>query len=203
MTAPPPGTAQVQHPPDQATAAGPAPVTGRLRGHLRNPLYTNVYALTLNTVVSSVLGIGYWVLAARLYSPQELGTGAAIISTMTLLSMLSQLNLNSALARFLPAAGRRGGALIGYAYAASCGMALLLGAGFLVLAPGVADRVGLGSAGPLLAAGFVVAVAAWGVFTLQDSVLTALRGAVWVPVENAAFGVAKVVLLVALAAVAP
>ena len=203
MTAPPPGTAQVQHPPDQAAAARPGSVTGRLRGHLRNPLYTNVYALTLNTVVSSVLGIGYWVLAARLYSPQELGTGAAVISTMTLLSMLSQLNLNSALARFLPAAGRRGGALIGYAYAASCGVALLLGTGFLVLVPGVADRMGLGSAGPLLAAGFVVAVAAWGVFTLQDSVLTALRGAVWVPVENAAFGVAKLVLLVALAAVAP
>lgn len=180
-----------------------APAALRLREHVRSPLYTNVYSLTLNTVVSSLLGIGYWVLAARLYSPRELGAGAAIVSTMTFLSNLSQLNLNGALARFLPTAGRQGGRLIRYAYGASCCVALLLGSGFLLLAPEISHGFPLLSAGPLLALAFVVSVAAWGVFTLQDSVLTALRGAVWVPVENAAFGVTKIVLLVLLAAVVP
>lgn len=203
MTALPSDTAAVSHPPALVPVAGPASVAARLREHLRNPLYTNVYALTLNTVVSSLLGIGYWVLAARLYSPQELGAGAAIVSTMMFLSTLAQLNLNGALARFLPASGRRGGALIGYAYGASCAVALLLGSGFLLVAPAVSDRVGMLSAEPLLGLAFVVGVAAWGIFTLQDSVLTALRGAVWVPVENAAFGVAKIVLLVALASAVP
>jgi O-antigen/teichoic acid export membrane protein len=192
-------------PRDRTQLAGPAGagVAGRLRAHLRNPLFTNVYALTLNTVVSSLLGIGYWIIAARLYSPQELGAGAAIVSTMTFLSNLSQLNLNGALARFLPASGRNGGRLIRYAYGASCAVAVLLAAGFLVVAPRVSDRVGVLSRSPLLAVAFVLGVAAWGVFTLQDSVLTALRGAVWVPVENAAYGLAKIIALVLLAAALP
>lgn len=178
-------------------------LTVRLRSHLRQPLYANVYALTLNTVVSSLLGIGYWILAARLYSAREVGAGAAVVSTMTFLSSLSQLNLNGALARFLPAAGSRGGRLIAGAYLASCTAALVLGVGFLLVAPVVSGPVGRLSGNPALALAFVLSVAAWSVFTLQDSVLTALRGAVWVPLENAGFGLAKVLLLVLLASAVP
>ena len=189
--------------------APPAPdvavgVTASLRAQLRDPLSLNVYALTVNTVVSSVLGIGYWVLAARLYAPRELGAGAAAVATMTFLSSLSQLNLNGALARFLPAAGgAAAGRLIGSAYLASCAAALLIGSAFLFLAPAVSGRSSPLSPGLPMAVVFVLSVAAWSVFTLQDSVLTALRGAVWVPVENAAFGVAKIALLVLLASAVP
>ena len=175
----------------------------RLREQLRVPLYSNVYALTLNTVVSTSLGMGYWVIAARLYSPAELGAGAAIVATMTFLSNLAQLNLNGALARFLPAAGQHGGRLIAYAYGASSCVAVLLAGGFVLLAPLVSDQVQLPSTAPLLGVAFVVSVAAWSVFTLQDAVLTALRGAAWVPVENAAFGLAKIILLVVLAGIVP
>ncbi|HZN77012.1 MAG TPA: hypothetical protein VFC00_35760 [Micromonosporaceae bacterium] len=194
----------VSRPPDTAGAAAPGqPVAARLRAQLRDPLQTNVYALTLNTAVTSVLGIGYWVLAARLYAPRELGIGAAIVSTMTLLSNLSQLNLNGTLARFLPTAGQHGGRLVASAYGASCGVALVLGTGFLLIAPALSPSVAVVTASPLLAVAFVLSIAAWGVFTLQDSVLTALRGAVWVPVENAAFGIAKIALLVSLATALP
>jgi O-antigen/teichoic acid export membrane protein len=180
-----------------------ARVPARLRGQLGNPLYLNVYALTVNTVVSSVLGILYWVVAARLYPPRELGAGAAVIATMTFLSSLSQLNLNGALARFLPTAGRSAGRLITAAYVASSAAALLIGSAFLLVAPAVSLHGGPASFGAPLAVAFIVSVAAWGIFTLQDSVLTALRGAVWVPIENAAFGVAKIALLVLLASAAP
>ena len=172
----------VSRPPDAAGAALGQPVAARLRAQLRDPLQTNVYALTLNTGITSVLGIGYWVLAARLYAPRELGLGAAIVSTMTLLSNLSQLNLNGTLARFLPTAGQHGGRLIACAYGASCGVALVLGTGFLLIAPATSASVAVVTASPWLAVAFVLSISAWGVFTLQDSVLTALRGAVWVPV---------------------
>ena len=185
-------------------AAETAPtVAARVRATLRNPLYVNVYALTLNTVLTSGLGIAYWVVAARLYSQRDLGAGAAVVSTMTFLSSLAQLSLNGAIARFVPAAGRHAGRMIRGAYGASCTAALLAGSAFLLVAPIVSPRTGPLAGGPVLAATFVLAVAAWSVFTLQDSVLTALRGAVWVPVENAAFGVAKIVLLVLLASTAP
>jgi O-antigen/teichoic acid export membrane protein len=175
----------------------------RVREQLRTPLYSNVYALTLNTVVTSLVGMGYWVLAARLYSPAELGAGAAIVATMTFLSNLAQLNLNGALARFLPAAGRHGGRLIAYAYGASSCVAVLLASGFLFLAPLVSRQAQLPSTAPLLGVAFVVSVVAWSVFTLQDAVLTAVRGAMWVPVKNTAFSVAKIIVLIVLAAVVP
>jgi len=47
----------------------------------------------------------------------------------------------------------------------------------------------------------VLAVAATAIFTIQDSVLVGLRRAVWVPVENGTFGVAKICVLFMLAPV--
>jgi O-antigen/teichoic acid export membrane protein len=190
-------------PPGAGTVADAAPVLARLRRHLRNPLNSNVYALMANTVLSSVLGIGYWALAARLYSPAELGIGAAMVSTMTFLSNLSQLNLNGTLARFLPAAGNRGARLVGYAYGTSCLAALAISGAFLLITPFVAARFDFLHRNPLLALSLALAVAGWGLFTLQDSVLTALRGAVWVPVENTLFGALKIALLMVLAGALP
>ncbi|MGI5240383.1 lipopolysaccharide biosynthesis protein [Dactylosporangium sp. CA-139066] len=184
-------------------AVADAPVAARLRRHLRNPLNSNVYALMANTVLSSLLGVAYWAIAARLYTTAELGIGAALVSTMTFLSNLSQLNLNGTLARFLPAAGRQGTRLVGYAYGTSCLVALAISGAFLAITPFVADQFDFLHRGPLLALCFALAVAGWGVFTLQDSVLTALRGVVWVPVENALFSVLKIALLVLLAGAAP
>jgi O-antigen/teichoic acid export membrane protein len=183
--------------------AGPADRLARLREHVRTPLFGNAYALTLNIAVTTTLGSGYWVLAARLYSPRELGVGAAAVSTMTFLSNLSQLNLNAALSRFLPESGLSGGRLVAYAYGASSLVAILISSVFLAVASRVSDHLAFLTESPLLAVLFCLSVAAWGIFTLQDSVLVALRGAVWVPVENATFGVAKVLLLVALAGTVP
>ncbi|RZU76673.1 polysaccharide biosynthesis protein [Micromonospora kangleipakensis] len=135
------------------------PIGVRLRQHLRDPLNGNVYALMLNTAVSSLLGIAYWALAARLYSPAELGIGAAKVSTMSFLSNLSQLNLNGALARFLPTAAAQGSRLVGYAYGVSCLAALVLSGGFLLLAPMVAGRLEFLHRTPLLAVAFALCVA--------------------------------------------
>jgi hypothetical protein len=46
-------------------------------------------------------------------------------------------------------------------------------------------------------------VAAWAIFTLQDSVLVGLRSAFWVLLENGIFGVVKLVLLVVLVTTLP
>ncbi|MFD0384405.1 exopolysaccharide Pel transporter PelG [Streptomyces stramineus] len=56
---------------------------------------------------------------------------------------------------------------------------------------------------PVQSAGFVVAVAAWSVLTLQDGVLTGLRSAFWVPVGNTVFSAVKLALLVAMATALP
>ena len=163
-----------------------------------DPLFRSGYALVLSTIVTSILGVAYWIVAARLYPAHELGEASAAISAMLMLSNVAQVNLFHGLTRFVPAAGAATGRLVASAYAASGVAALVLATLFVIVAPRISDRLTFLD-GALAGAGFVAAVALWGVFALQDGVLTALRRAGWVPLENALFGIVKLALLVGLA----
>lgn len=169
---------------------------------LRNPLLRNGYALMANTGITAVLGMGYWLLAEKLYPPEEFGRGQAMITAMRLFASLTALALAGALAKFIPVAGRRTTELIlrGYGLAAATGGAAAVG--FLLTVPLWGETYSwLGGLGPDLF--FLCAVLVWAVFTLQDVVLTGLRQAVWVPVNSLLFGLVKMGLLVALAVALP
>ncbi|MFI7706446.1 lipopolysaccharide biosynthesis protein [Nonomuraea sp. NPDC049480] len=174
----------------------------KLLTDLRNPLLRQGYALMANTVVTGVLGMGYWLLAAHYYSPEEFGRGQAVITAMRLFASLTALGFVGALARYLPVAGRRTPELIlrGYGLAAATGGVAAVG--FLLTLPmwGQTYSV-LAGFGPGLF--FLAAVVVWAVFTLQDVVLTGLRRAPFVPMNNLVFGVVKMGLLVALAGALP
>jgi O-antigen/teichoic acid export membrane protein len=76
----------------------------QVRHQIRDPLYRNSLFLIANTILTSSLGFFFWVVVARFYTEEEVGLGAAIISAMTLLALLSRLGLDIALIRFLPKA---------------------------------------------------------------------------------------------------
>jgi O-antigen/teichoic acid export membrane protein len=177
-------------------------VWGKLLRDLRNPLFRQGYALMANTVVTGVLGMGYWLLAAHYYSPEEFGRGQAVITAMRLFASLTALGFVGALARYLPLAGRRTPELIlrGYGLAAATGGVAAVG--FLLTLPmwGQTYSV-LAGFGPGLF--FLASVLVWSVFTLQDVVLTGLRRAPFVPLNNLVFGLVKMGLLVALAGALP
>ncbi|MER7172062.1 polysaccharide biosynthesis C-terminal domain-containing protein [Streptomyces mesophilus] len=167
-----------------------------------SPLFRNAYALMLNTGISAVLGLGFWLAAARYYSDAAVGQGSAAIAAMKLIAGLAALTLTGAMARFIPVAGRTTGKLILRTYAGSS-LAVAFAAGIFLL---TLDLWGPSFAfldGPLPGLGFLVAVVAWSLLTLQDGVLTGLRSALWVPVGNTVFSIVKLVLLVAFAAAIP
>lgn len=172
----------------------------RLRTHVRTPIYRNAYALILSSASTSGLGIIYWVLAARYYTTDQVGVNSAAISMMMLISGLSQLNLMNALPRFIPIAGRATRRLVGYAYLSSVIVTVVLSVvllgGFHVLTP-VSNSLGANLQFELW---FIAATMAWCIFALQDGVLTGLRQATWIPIENTLFSLAKIVLLILLAA---
>jgi acetyltransferase-like isoleucine patch superfamily enzyme/O-antigen/teichoic acid export membrane protein len=174
-------------------------VDTRIVSHLRIPLYRNGYALLISSATTSALGLFYWVLAARYYSVETVGLGSAMLSAMMLLSGISQLSLNSVLVRFVPTAGRTTSRLVIYSYLMSAAMAAVIGfiftLGLGVWAPAL--RFIGASAGWQIS--FVLATIVWCIFALQDSVLTGLRQAVWIPFENTAFAIVKIILLVVLA----
>lgn len=192
------------------TTEAPAQRTGRrLRlpgrgkgGSGGNQLFRNAYALMLNTGISAVLGLGYWLIAARYYTETAVGQGSAAIAAMKLLAGLTAVTLTGALARFIPVAGRATGRLIFRTYAGSS-VIVALAAGVFLLTLGIWGPSYRFLHGPLAGAGFVLAVVAWSLLTLQDGVLTGLRSALWVPVGNTVFSAVKLVLLVVLASVIP
>ncbi|RNG22560.1 lipopolysaccharide biosynthesis protein [Streptomyces botrytidirepellens] len=180
-------------------AAEQPPPTGPGGG---SQLFRNAYALMLNTGISAVLGLGFWLAAARYYADDAVGQGSAAIAAMKLLAGLTAVTLTGALARFIPVAGRTTGRLVGVTYAGSSVVVACAAVVFLLTLNlwGPSYRF---LHGPVHGIGFVVAVVGWSLLTLQDGVLTGLRSAFWVPVGNTVFLAAKLLLLVALAATIP
>jgi len=176
---------------------------GGLVTHMRTPLFRNAYALMLSAGGSAVLGLLYWIIAARLYKLETVGQNAALIATMLLISSLSQLEMANVLVRFIPTASRKTRRLVVSAYLC----AAIVGA---VISVAIGSSLGASlfhleflshSNGHLIS--FTLAVAGWGIFALQDSVLIGLRQAIWVPIENIVYGAMKLILLILFAAPFP
>lgn len=74
----------------------------KLKNHLNVSLYKNSYYLMGNSLVNAGIGFFFWILAARLYNPSEIGLGSAIVSAMALLYTLSILGFDIGLIRYLP-----------------------------------------------------------------------------------------------------
>ena len=165
------------------------------------PLLRNGHLLTISSLVTSVFGAGYWALAARFFSPATLGRNYSAIAAMMLLSGIGQLNLTNVLVRFVPAAGRRTRTLVLRAYLAAVATTVLLATGFVLLLPEISPGLAFLHT-PVLGASFVLATAGYGLFTMQDGVLTGLRRPDWVVLENAIFAAVKIgaVVVFALAA---
>lgn len=163
------------------------------------PLLLNGYALVLNAGMTALLGIVFWMVATRLYSQEQVGLAAALISAMTTISYFSQMNLSSFLTRFLPTAGAGAGRLILRTY----GLAGLVSAlAALLFASGVgffAEPLQVLRDQAALMAIFVAATVLWTIFALQDAALSGLRRATLVPASNTVYALAKIGLLLAIA----
>ena len=182
---------------EQDTPVTEPPIRRGLSPSLRDGL-----ALVLSNGLTSAVGLAYWVLAARLFPPAVVGVNSVAISTMMLLGGVAQLNMTYALLRFVPVAGRVarrlvvGGYLVGGAAAALVGAVFALGADLWA-----AELVDVAGRLPLVVF-FVVATPLWSIFVIQDFVLTGIRRAALVPVENLVFSVLKIALLLVAAVVA-
>jgi O-antigen/teichoic acid export membrane protein/aminoglycoside phosphotransferase len=188
-------------------AAQPPRIWGALVGvvssHLRVTMYREGYALVLSSGVASVLGLVFWAVAARRYAPGVLGVNSAVISTMQLLGGLAQLNLASAMVRFVPSTGRATRRFIGAVYLVSLAGALVASLVFLAGVDIWTPALDFLRGTPILALVFTVSTMGWAIFNLQHFALTGLRRAILVPVENSIYSAGKLVLLIVLAGALP
>ena len=164
----------------------------------RKSLTVNAASLMTATVATNLLGLGFWVVAAHLKSPVVVGRAAAAVTALTLLATIAQLNMTNVLLRLLPSAGRLCAMLIRRTYIVVASVGLVISTVFVLSGPGARVVTGGWEARALFVGGVCVLT----IFALQDSVLTGLRMAPWVPVENVSFGAAKLLLLPLLVMVA-
>lgn len=171
--------------------------------HFAAPLYRNGYSLISSSVLTSALGLIYWFVAARSYSTVAVGVSSALISLTTTIANLAHLNLKSALNRFLPRAGSGTVSLVTRSYLIAMGVAALASVAFIAGVRVWSPRLAFLETKPLIGVCFVLATVAWTIFVLEDSALTGIRRATWVPLENFVYAVIKLAALPAFVIVAP
>jgi O-antigen/teichoic acid export membrane protein len=68
----------------------------------RDSLLKNSIYLIATNFVTSIIGFFFWIIAARYYSPADIGITSALFSSITLISTIGSLGLNRALIFYLP-----------------------------------------------------------------------------------------------------
>jgi len=167
-------------------------VRARLR---RSTVVANAMSLFGTTVLTSVVGFAFWVLAAHIFSQSAIGSSSAAISAMQLLSIAAMLGLGTLLIGELAAGADAPGALVTTASLASGAAGLIGGAGFGLLAhiawPAKFDFFH-GQLGIVLFAGTVGLSSA---SLVLDDAMVGLMRARWQLWRNALFSFLKLGLL--------
>lgn len=161
------------------------------RGRGLSRLEGNALALMVATVMTAVLGLAFWAVAARTFTTAVVGSSSAMLSAASLLSAISLMNLQTVFQRYLPVAGTHTRRIVLTAYLVVVLVGIAVSTVFVASPFGSTVLIAADHAGLLL----VALVAFMTVFTLQDGVLVGLRVTKWVPVENTLFAAAKVALL--------
>ena len=68
----------------------------------KQSLFTNAGYLVGIETINSIIGFLFWTLAARMYSPENLGFASAVLSSIAIVSMIASFGTGNGLIRFLP-----------------------------------------------------------------------------------------------------
>lgn len=153
---------------------------------------TDGAALSTSAMITGVVGLFCWLVAAATLPQAAVGASSAFVSGFMLVAGIAQLNIGLGALRWLPQAGRHTGRIVLRSYLLVATVAAVVSVVFLLLPAG---KVVLHVGGPAL---FVLASVCWALFQLQDYMLAALGKAWWVPMFNGTFGGARVAALPAL-----
>jgi len=74
--------------------------------YAHNPLISNSIYILTNYALSAVFGLLFWVLAARLYSQEAIGTVTTLLSSIALIVLLSRLGLDQSIIRYFPSGNK-------------------------------------------------------------------------------------------------
>ncbi|HYF72013.1 MAG TPA: oligosaccharide flippase family protein [Nocardioides sp.] len=154
-----------------------APATGlaaKLRAARTDPMLTNSLLVFATTVLMAGGGAVFWVIAARLVDPADVGLAGSLVAAGDSLALFAQLGLNIALLRTLPQSTRQAADVVmAGLVVVTAGAAFALAYALLLpwTSPRLADVLG----SPAAVAVFCVLVAATALNVLSDSAFLGLN----------------------------
>lgn len=167
---------------------------GRFIGHLKMPLYVNAYYLMANTVVVSILGFVFWTVAARYYSPQDIGLSSALISSTGLVMSISNLGLGAGLIRFLPSSSKPNN-LINSSFILTSFASVIIGAIFLLVLKLWSPKLIFILKNYRYMLFFLLLSIFMMITSIQDNVFIAYRSAKFTFIKNTIIATIKIILL--------
>ncbi len=159
---------------------------------LRNSLY-----IMTTTVVTSLLGYVYWIVAARTYPARDVGLGSALLAAITLASGLTNLGLGQTLVHLLPqrASGPLWSRTVNAAFGVAGTTGLFAGVVAVLVLPLASPQLAVVGRDPIYTVAVVVGVPLWTASSLLDSLFVAERAAGNMLARNVFFAVLKIPLL--------
>jgi O-antigen/teichoic acid export membrane protein len=155
-------------------------------------LYRDAAALASSSMLTAVLGMGFWAICARVVPPAELGVQTALLSIIVAPALVVASGVGDAFTALVPASGPARAAVVRRGYRMLLVMAATAGAVAAVVAvtalPQVRGSIGTGL---LVFTGVLI----WSLFVVQDPALTSMRRAHWLPPENGSVSIAKIAAL--------
>lgn len=151
-------------------------MNGTLKTLRRDSLLHNSFFLILATGVVAGLGFVFWLIAARIFSPRDIGLATTLISVMNMIGLLSLFGFDVAFIRFLPTSKQRnkkistGLCIVG-------GAAILFALGFLVITPSFAPSLLFIRDGVVAPIVFIFFCVCSALSLLTDAVFVAMRKA--------------------------
>lgn len=175
--------------------------TGKIiyKHFMSDSLYRNSIYLMASTFIMAFFGFFFWIINARLYTPEQVGIATTLISVMTLIASFSNLGLNVGLVRFLPGSDRKN-ELINSSFVLSSLTAFVLSVGFLAGLHVFSPSLLFVRENPIYAVSFILFVVALANNTIAESLFVAYRSAKYTLVKNSVLSIVKLALPVVLIA---
>ena len=157
--------------------------------------------LIAGRVASMALGFLAWLVAARLFSPGEVGLASGAVAAMMLCVQIAMIGIGSAVIALFPRHREDPGALLNSSFVSVTLAALVTSLAFLVLAGGAFRELNVVATIPFLAGVFVAMTVFGSINVLLDNVSVAQRRGDQVLTRNIAFGLVTIAIPLAFASV--
>jgi O-antigen/teichoic acid export membrane protein len=178
-------------------------LTTRIRATAQSnrALLTNAGSMVGTTLITSALGVAFWLIAAHSFSKEAVGVASAAVAAMTLLGFMGTLGFGTLLMGELPRRKDGHRSLLNAALLINVVAGSMLGLGFAVIAPLVSSNLGaLGESLPSIAF-FAVGVGLTALaFVLDQALIGLLHGGLQL-VRNMVFALVKLLALIPIAVV--